>query len=262
MKTIKEILEIHKENKYYSVFKGKLPRMYEFSAEVEIIPWQDEYAIADRNPEIIDEIEFWEYLLKNNLITQKEFDEKMKSIPRVYASKTLAISFKETNQVSFREEFPPFPTILHELGHCFFKEDDPIWSSVRGGGESIMWLILEGKLKGDEETIRKYHSLLHLGYINPQKLEEFLNEVAEEIIQKRNINLDKIELPFDLPATPLNYYCLGAGWIRTPETDAIDVLIEAVEGTRHLDGWWVVLLNEVLRKQDKLGKGYRRVLCN
>jgi len=36
----------------------------------------------------------------------------------------------------------------------FFKESDEVWSSKYGGGESLMWLILEDIIEGDEETVR------------------------------------------------------------------------------------------------------------
>jgi len=219
--------------------------MYEFSKEVEVIDWKEEFNIKDKNPEIIDEIEFWEYLLKNNLITEKEFDEKINSLPRVYTSKTLAISFKEINQVSFREEFPSFPVILHELGHCYFKEDDPIWSNTYCGGESIMWLILYNKLEGNEETIKKYHSLLHLGYTNPSELENQLNKIAEILIKKFKLKIDDIEILYPIPDTPLTRLCYLVGWIRDDE-NPIHLLIEAVEGTRWNDFLWTEFLKTLL----------------
>jgi len=48
--------------------------------EVKVIPWREEFCVADYNPEVIDEIEFWNTLFDNNLISEKEWREKISNI--------------------------------------------------------------------------------------------------------------------------------------------------------------------------------------
>jgi hypothetical protein len=48
----------------------------EFSKSVEVIPWQEEFAVADHNPEVIDHLEFLEKLLEMKAITQEEFERE------------------------------------------------------------------------------------------------------------------------------------------------------------------------------------------
>jgi len=247
--TIKDLLDNHyNQDKWFKIFKEKFPQMYNFSSEVEIIPWKDEYAIVDKNPEVIDEIEFWEYLYKNALITEKEYQKKLQELTRP-ASKTIGIAFIKTKQVSFRTEFPPLLVILHELGHCYYEEEDPIWSSVYGGGEFLMNLILMGKFEGNEETIKYYHSLLHIGYTCPSVLEAKLNEVAEELLEEILVAKDIIEILPGVPKTPINIYASCSGWLRRPDDPPTMVLVEALEGVRWNDSWWVRFVKKLFQNQ-------------
>jgi hypothetical protein len=162
----------------------KFPDFVEFSKSVEIIPWQEEFAIADYNPEVIDHLEFLEKLLQMQAITQEEFEREVAKLP-AYASKTGGVAFIGEGVVSFRDENPPEHVIVHEVGHCYFRENDMVWSSSYGGGETLFWLILRRDLPLNELAIFRYHSWLR------KVLQGQVEEVAEEIVRK----LSKLNLP-------------------------------------------------------------------
>ena len=229
---LKELLQRYNSDVYFKRFTKTFPRMYEFAGEVEVIPWQDDYALADVNPEVIDELRFYEELLKNGLITEEEYQRRAKSVP--YASKTVAVAFTEEKKVSFREKVPSLSVILHELGHVYFEEPDPVWSSVYGGGEALMWLILEGKVKGDEESVRRWHEILKLGYTNPEEALGLLDEVALRVGRKLGINFLETEKDFppNIPKRPVYAMMVWTGTIPSPDTGAHGVLVNAIEGTR------------------------------
>jgi len=168
----------------FPLIAKKFPDFVEFSKSVEVVPWDDEYAIADRNPEVIDHLEFLEKLLEMRAISQEEYERELSKLPS-YASKTGGVAFIQDNVVSFREESPPEHIIVHEVGHCYFKENDRIWSASYGGGESLFWLILRKDLPLNELAIFQYHSWLR------RTLEGRVEEVAREVAKK----LSKLNLP-------------------------------------------------------------------
>jgi len=168
----------------FPFIQRKLPDFVEFSKSVEVVPWEDEYAVADRNPEIIDFIEFLNELLSMKAITQEEYEREVSKLP-AYASKTGGVAFIEEGVVSFRDENPPENVVIHEIGHCYFREPDQIWNASYGGGEALFWLILRQDLPLNELAIFQYHSWLR------KVLEGQVEEVAEEIVRK----LSKLNLP-------------------------------------------------------------------
>ncbi len=168
----------------FPLISKKFPDFTEFSKSVEVVPWEDEYAIADYNPEVIDYLEFLETLWQMQAITQEEYEREVSKLP-AYASKTGGVAFIEEGVVSFREENPPEHIIVHEVGHCYFKENDRVWSASYGGGESLFWLILRKDLPLNELSIFQYHSWLR------RTLEGKAQEVAKEVLKK----LSKLNLP-------------------------------------------------------------------
>jgi hypothetical protein len=170
--------------KSFSLIQKKFPDFVEFSKEIEVIPWQEEFAVADYNPEVIDFLEFLEKLLEMRAISQEELERELSKLPS-YASKTGGVAFIEDKVVSFRDENPPEHVVVHEIGHCYFKENDRIWSASYGGGESLFWLILRKDLPLNELSIFQYHSWLR------RTLEGHVEEVAKEIVRK----LSKLNLP-------------------------------------------------------------------
>ncbi|NAZ24029.1 MAG: hypothetical protein GU346_06225 [Thermocrinis sp.] len=168
----------------FPLIQRKFPDFVEFSKSVEVIPWQEEFAVADYNPEVIDYLEFLEKLLQMQAITQEEFEKELSKLPS-YASKTGGVAFIEENVVSFREENPEEHIVVHEIGHCYFRENDRVWSASYGGGESLFWLILRKDLPLNELAVFQYHSWLK------RTLEGQVKEVAREVLKK----LSKLNLP-------------------------------------------------------------------
>jgi len=168
----------------FPLISRKFPDFVEFSKSVDVVPWEDEYAIADRNPEVIDQLSFLEALLEMKAITQEEFERETAKLP-AYASKTRGVAFIEERVVSFRDENPPENVVIHEAGHCYFREPDQIWNASYGGGEALFWLILRQDLPLNELAIFQYHSWLR------RTLEGRVEEVAREIVRK----LSKLNLP-------------------------------------------------------------------
>jgi len=168
----------------FPLIAKKFPDFVEVSKEIEVVPWQEEFAVADYNPEVIDFLEFLDKLLSMKAITQEEYEKEVAKLP-AYASKTAGVAFIEERVVSFRDENPAENIVVHEVGHCYFREPDQIWSASYGGGESLFWLIIRNDLTLNELAIFQWHSWLR------RTLEGRAEEVAEEIVRK----LSKLNLP-------------------------------------------------------------------
>ncbi len=168
----------------FPLISKKFPDFTEFSKAVEVVPWEEEYAIADHNPEVIDFLEFLEKLLQMRAISQEEYEREVSKLP-AYASKTGGVAFIEKRIVSFRDSHPAEHIVVHEVGHVYFRENDMVWSSSYGGGEALFWLILRQDLPLNELAIFQWHSWLR------RTLEERVEEVAEEIVRR----LSKLNLP-------------------------------------------------------------------
>ena len=248
---LKEFMKKYESLKEFQIFKEKFPEMYEFSKYVEVIPWQDDFAIADKNPEVLEELEFYETLYQNGMIDEKEYErlrEKVWKKTSGIVSKTMGIAFTDDNVVSFRSQRPPFWVVVHELGHCYFKEPDPVWSSVYGGGESVLWLIVKGHLEGNEETVRRYMDFLKLTYENPKKANEVLNEVARKLLEDKGVK---------------NFagFCLYSGYVpmgvktvnyeEAPDYLSKEALlmgvVNMIEGIRWNDPFWERFAKEFLK---------------
>jgi hypothetical protein len=133
---------------------------------------------------VIDYLEFLEKLWEMKAITQEEFERETSKLPS-YASKTGGVAFMEDNVVSFRDENPPENVVIHEIGHCYFKENDRVWNASYGGGETLFWLILRKDLPMNELSIFQYHLWLR------RTLEGQVEEVAKEVLKR----LQKLNLP-------------------------------------------------------------------
>jgi len=168
----------------FPLISRKFPDFTEFSKTVEVIPWQEEFGIGDFNPEVVDFIEFLDRLLQMQAISREEYEREIGKLPS-YASRTEGVAFIEEKTVSFRSPNPEEHVVVHEIGHCYFRENDRIWSASYGGGESLFWLILRKGLPLNELSIFQYHSWLR------RTLEGQVEEVAKEILKK----LSKLNLP-------------------------------------------------------------------
>lgn len=180
-----KLIELIQQNpsQEYLLLKEKFPTLYKLTYEIEIIPWQEEYAIADRNPDELDIIESLESLLEKNQISFEEFQTRRQKLNN-YVSKTLAIAFIDTKQISFREKSPPAWLVIHELGHVYFKVNDLIWNATLGGGEVLLWLSLKNKYKITEQHIHRYHRLLKQTFKNPELVHRY---IVKRIAPKINV---------------------------------------------------------------------------
>jgi uncharacterized protein Usg len=169
----------------FQKIKEKFPDFVEYSKTIEVIPWQEEFNIADKNPELLEELKFWNTLLEAKLITPEEHAKNIQHINQVgYISRTEGLSIIEDNVVSFRDKNPSIYIVVHEIGHCYFKEPDTIWNATYGGGEYLFWLAIEKNLKINENTIKYYHKLLK------DTINNNVKAVETEILSKQS----KLEL--------------------------------------------------------------------
>ncbi|WP_029523532.1 hypothetical protein [Persephonella sp. KM09-Lau-8] len=196
--------------KYYpkdtEKIKEALPKMVEFAKEVEVIPWNEEFQVADKNPEYIDQINLLEMMLKSELITEEEFKKEIRKIP--YASKTLGTALIQEKKVSFRDKIPPIGVMFHELGHVFFKASDLEWNETYGGGEIYAKISINKIKKITEEQIADFMRIYRLIYMVPsEKIEEVSWLIGKEI---------KKEIGESFPEHPLSMMIM-AGSIPTIE---------------------------------------------
>ena len=251
MKAI-EFLERHYPDTL-KVLEDKFPEFVKTARRIKVIPWREEFQVADKNQEVIDEIEFWETLAKGGLISEEEAGRRINALlkEKGYSSKTMGIAFIEAGEVSFRNEVPPLSVLLHEIGHVHFKEPDPVWSSTYGGGETLFWLALKKDYPIGEEEIRRFHSLFKRAQ-NGEHL-----EVAKEIVEKVAPLWGEQIVPAFYPL------CLAAGWsphyvyeaaseeldpfdLKNPEwekvlphrNDVVTFFIELTEGLKYQDSFW------------------------
>ena len=227
--------------------RERFPEFWKTAEETTVIPWREEFQVADYNPELIDEIEFWRTLLKEGLVSAEEYRCKVRQIG--YASRTEGISFMGSKEVSFRSEVPTKAVLLHEIGHVHYREPDPVWSSAYGGGEVLFWLGLEGRYRIGEAEVRRFHSL----YRRAQEGEH--KEVAEEIVRKIAPLYGEQIVPAFYPI------CLFTGWmpegassfgidifdlkdsrwleVEPTRTDVVMFFINLTEGLKWQDGFWI-----------------------
>jgi hypothetical protein len=168
----------------FLLIQKKFPDFVEFSKSIEVVPWEDEYAVVDYNPEVIDFLEHLNKLLDMKAKTEEEYEREVSKLPS-YACKTGGIALIEKGAVSFRSENPSERIIVHEIGHCYFRESDLVWDYSYGGGEGLFWLIIKDDLPLNEGAIFQWHSWLR------RTLEGKVEEVAEEIVGR----LSKLNLP-------------------------------------------------------------------
>lgn len=161
----------------------------------------------------------------------------------------------ENNTVSFRSKAPRFHILLHELGHCYFKEPDPIWSAVYGGGEELLWLILKDCVEGDEESIRRWHNLMHMALEEKkEKLMKHLDEIAINIYTKYGIDVvnsaKQVSLVLQNPELerPIYGYMYYAGVLPSPELMPQSLLVNLLEGIRYRDSFMALFFQELMNK--------------
>lgn len=270
MATVYDLLtSLYGEDQYFRAFCKKFPQTFEFSKRVKVIPWKEEFAIADHHPEVVDAIKELENALEKGLITEVEFFEKVKEVHSGgVVSKTQAIAFNEKKEVSFREKKPSLFEILHELGHVYFNVTDKVWNSVYSGGESLFWLIITGKFEGNEETVKSYLKFLKTADESPQKAQNLLNEAAKNVARK-----------YGIPVKNALGLCLWSGFIPSQkanvahldpqelpdelsQVDCWEIVANLIEGTKYGETLWKEYLKELInlvQRRNQLKRSLRIV---
>lgn len=268
------MVRFYESDEVFQRFKEKFPKMLEFSKEVKVIPWREEFAIADRDPEVIDVLAEMEKDFKRGKITEKEYVERLKELLPLgkVVSKTEGISFMDEKEVSFRSEKPGFALILHELGHVYFRERDDVWNARHGGGEWLMWLMLKGKIEGEkrknEEIVKSYVKLLRELSKNPVKVAEVLNRAARNVSKKYGLSVKNAAGLALWNGCILS--CVGKEGVLEPEKCSDDLdrqscfefLVNALSGTEYGDFLWKECLNElvsILKSGNRLKSSLRIV---
>lgn len=242
--TLYEFIKKYENGDYAELlnkFKTKFPALFEFTHQISVIPWQPDFAIADKNPEIINQIEFYNFLLKNNIITEQVYKKQISKISNQYSSRTEAISFIHTKQVSFRSNYPPLHIIIHELGHIYFQTTDLYWNAIYSGGETLLHYTLQNKINLNESEIANYINFLKLIDTAPQSAYNTLSQIILKTTQKYNI-------PIKPPI--ITNLCLHLGYLPPNESDP-DFLHSIIAN----------LLQEINYTNNKLAKEIIKEIC-
>jgi hypothetical protein len=256
----KTVYDLIKTSPYFLRLKHIFPGMVETSKKTRIIPWKDEFAIADKNPEIAEELYKLSKQLEEGLITEEEYVSKSKELTKDVGSvsRTLGISFCSEGVVSFRDYNPDIATILHELGHIHFDANDYEWSSAYGGAEVLMWLGLEGRYGIREENVWNYIHYFRKAEEDPDVIGK---EMAKAIIKKYGYKIVHSLYPLFVFAGILprsvtenvtkvvgreNFEMLYSNlehllWLKIPHTKEVvrDFLTETLSGLRWNDSVFV-----------------------
>ena len=180
-------IELIKKSDIFSKLQKLFPEFVESAETITVIPWQESFQIADKNPEIVDAMDFYAMLCKNKIISQKEYERQINELfaqVKGYISRTEGISFIKEREISFRSPKPKITYVIHEIGHIHYEEPDPVWSATYGDGELLMHLALFQNYTTYDASIRHYHFIIHNASI---LLENTAKEIAEAIIEKTKL---------------------------------------------------------------------------
>jgi hypothetical protein len=180
-------IELLENSDIFPKLKKLFPEFIESARTITVVPWEESFQIADKNPEILDTIDFYEMLYKNNLISQEEYEKQINELfaqTKGYVSRTEGIAFIKERKISFRSLKPKTTYVIHEIGHVHYEEPDPVWSATYGGGEMLMQLALFQNYVTNDKAIRQYHSIIHKASSQPKSIAK---ELAETIIEKTKL---------------------------------------------------------------------------
>lgn len=257
--TLKQLFDEY----YLDTKEGKrlvevFPDFYQSMEEMDVIPWDKELEeIYDRNPEVIDTMEYIRIMRQNGMMTEEEAKKMLDELPRDYSSKVMGVAYIEDKTVSFRgDKVPRLDVLIHEAGHIYFKVNDLYWSSTYGGGEYLMALILNGYVKGNEETVKNYIDMLKLINESPERANNLLNRFAEEFFEK--INCFNCPEKKNALALMISAGTLPSGFTgdydnppdEMSKEDMHSFVVDMLEGIRWNDNWWRMVGEEFLKKLD------------
>lgn len=153
--------------------KNGFSGLVEFSKEVEVLDWEPEFAIHDKNPEVWFQLRELDRLFEAGEIDEKTYLEKRKQLERIYTSVTMGVAFIEDKAVSFREK-PSLGLWLHEVGHVYFRAGDLVWSSTFGGAELLLAIHLNTHYLSSEDSVRDLLRILYIATESPETAHEML----------------------------------------------------------------------------------------
>lgn len=97
--------------------------------------------------------------------------------PAFGSEAVLGVASLISRVVSFREATPAFTTILHELGHVYFKVKDDCWNDGQGSGSLLLELaVYSDRYKITTSNIEKYISLASLAIKNPECCHRYITD--------------------------------------------------------------------------------------
>lgn len=186
MNAFELLLQIADEN-VLSRLENGFAGMLETARQTEVIEWDDEFAVADKNPEVYFQLEQLEKDFKEGRIDEETFKREFARIARVPTSVTLGIAFIPEKKVSFRTMPPSLSVFLHELGHVHFRAGDLLWSRSYGGAEILLHLHVAGSYESSEEKVRDALDILDMALHDPESAHAVLLERLKRFIQQNNI---------------------------------------------------------------------------
>lgn len=184
--TAYDLLERYYEESLERLKEG-FKSFLETAKEIEVIEWQDEFAVADKNPEVILQLEELEKKLKNKEIDEETYKEAVRKIASVPASITIGVAFIDEKKVSFRTTPPPLRVLLHEIGHIHYKVKDLIWSSTFGGAELLLQAHVAKICNTSDEKLKDLISFMKLCYDNPEEAHSWFVSKCALFIEENSI---------------------------------------------------------------------------
>ena len=223
--------------------KEKFPGMAKTAEETIVVPWNPSYAIADKNPEVITELERLEELLKMGDINEETYNNLRRKLLKNYASLTLAIAFQQEKKVAFRKPKPSLRTILHELGHIHFKAGDLLWSAAYGGAEILFWVGFGGAFKTTEKRIQDCIALIDTAFHDPEKAHSIIIERLRPFWEQLDIVPHVGALLVAAGTIPdiAFYDSKDSAWQEVPATTHLisQFITNVLDGLRFKDPWFV-----------------------
>ncbi|MEM4668903.1 MAG: hypothetical protein QW650_00080 [Thermofilum sp.] len=159
----------------------------ESAKRIEVVPWRDEFAVADKNPEVFFQIERLRKELEEGRIDWKVYKEMMEKLAVVPTCVTMGVAFIEEGKVSFRKVPPPADVLIHEVGHVHFRVGDLYWSSEYGGGELLVWAHLKRICDTDEEKVKSFMEFYELATHDAEKAHKIFLERLAPFIRAHGI---------------------------------------------------------------------------
>jgi len=224
--------------------KERFPDMAKTAEETVVVPWDPSYAIADRNPEVIMELERLEKLLEMGDIDEETYNNLRRKLTKNYASLTLAIAFPQEKKVAFRKQRPSLRTVLHELGHIHFKVGDLLWSSMYGGAEILFWIGFENVFKTTEKQIQDCIALIDAAFRDPESAHSIIIERLRPVWEQHGLvpHVGALLVAAGTIPDTVFYSIEDPTWQEVPITAQLvsQFITNVLDGLRFKEPWFVM----------------------